>query len=92
MEISRLRFTSFEMTDGVVSFGMTDGIVSFAMTGGVVASQDIPQNQLETVLGPTTSNMKNDRVTSTSLLLPFASVPPVPSARPLVPGAADHLL
>ena len=31
-------------------FGMTDGDVWFGMTGGDVAGQDIPQNQLETVL------------------------------------------
>ena len=51
VEISRLRFTSLEMTDGVVSLGMTDGVVSLGMADGVVAGQDMPQNQLKTVLG-----------------------------------------
>ena len=37
VEISRLRFTSLEMTDGVVSLEMTDGAVSLEMTDGVVA-------------------------------------------------------
>ena len=35
VEISRLRFTSLEMTDGVVSSDMTDGAVSLEMTDGV---------------------------------------------------------
>ena len=36
-EISRLRFTSLEMTDGVVSVEMTGGDVSVEMTGGDVS-------------------------------------------------------
>ena len=37
MEISRLRFTSLEMTGGVVSLEMTDGVVSVGKTDGVVS-------------------------------------------------------
>ena len=33
VEISRLRFTSLEMTESVVSVGMTDGVVSFGNDG-----------------------------------------------------------
>ena len=41
---------SFGVTDGVVSFGVTDGVVSLEMTDDVVDGQELPQNQLETVL------------------------------------------
>ena len=37
VEISRLRFTSLEMTDGVMSLEMTDGVMSLEMTGGDVS-------------------------------------------------------
>ena len=43
---------SLEMTDGVVSLEITHGVVSLEITDGVVGGQEIPQNQLETVLDP----------------------------------------
>ena len=47
-----------EMTESVVSLAMTENVVSVEMTGGVGDGQEIPQNQLETVLVRTPNTVR----------------------------------